>query len=249
MRRLWDLDSFYEMLYELVDHFGLRTLGTHGSDAGWCERGVYFFFEPGEERSSSASGPRVTRVGTHAIVAHSKTHLWNRLSTHRGVISHGGGNHRGSVFRLLVGDALIARDKHLGLEYWGLKRSAPKEMTLADKDLEREHEKRVSEYIRKMPLTFLPVLDSPSRFSHRLYIERNSTALPQQFSLQGSRDKLDPPSQNWLGNYSTHPAIRGSGLWNDDHVTATYDPEFLRMFRTLVDAAKINRPHDQGSAA
>src|SRR5882724_10565190 len=99
MRRLWDLDSFYSMLDELVEHFGLRTLGTHGSEAGWCERGVYFFFEPSEPRSSSAPGMRVTRVGTHAVVAHSKTRLWNRLSTHRGVVSHGGGSHRGSVFR------------------------------------------------------------------------------------------------------------------------------------------------------
>ena len=74
----------------------------------WPRRGVYFFFEEGEVRSDSGSGPRVVRVGTHALTDRSKTTLWNRLAQHRGVARSGGGNHRGSVFRLLVGQALLA---------------------------------------------------------------------------------------------------------------------------------------------
>jgi hypothetical protein len=50
-------------------------------------------------RSTSGSGLRCVRVGTHAINKNSKTKLWNRLSQHQGTIrgkNPGGGNHRGS---------------------------------------------------------------------------------------------------------------------------------------------------------
>jgi hypothetical protein len=36
--------------------------------------------------------------------------LWGRLSQHRGYIKGGGGNHRGSIFRLIVGASLIERN-------------------------------------------------------------------------------------------------------------------------------------------
>ena len=75
----------------------------------WPARGVYFFFEDGEARSTSGTGPRVVRIGTHALTAKSSTTLWNRLAQHRGVVGTGGGNHRGSIFRLLVGEALLRR--------------------------------------------------------------------------------------------------------------------------------------------
>jgi hypothetical protein len=55
---------------------------------------VYFFREAGETRCDSGNGPRIVRVGTHALKAGSSTKLWTRLSQHRGK-SAGGGNHRG----------------------------------------------------------------------------------------------------------------------------------------------------------
>jgi hypothetical protein len=61
----------------------------------WPKRGVYFFFETGESRSDSGSGPRVVRVGTHALREGSRAKLWTRLSQHQGTITTGGGNHRG----------------------------------------------------------------------------------------------------------------------------------------------------------
>jgi hypothetical protein len=113
----------------------------------WPERGVYFFFST-DERRAETNQLRVTRVGTHAVSSGSGTSLWNRLRTHRGANSGtygGGGNHRGSVFRKRVGEALIARHG-LGDEYphWGVGSSADRERRLAEHDLEA----RVSDYIR-----------------------------------------------------------------------------------------------------
>jgi hypothetical protein len=66
--------------------------------------------EEGEERSHSGQGPRIVRVGTHALKGGSSTTLWKRLSQHKGQERSRRGNHRGSIFRLIVGTALNADD-------------------------------------------------------------------------------------------------------------------------------------------
>src|SRR3954447_21389328 len=100
------LDQFYLLLRELADRYGgYRTLASCNGRMRWPERGVYFFFEPEEKRDDGDL--RVVRVGTHALTSSSSTTLWNRLSQHRGHVGGsrpGGGNHRGSVFRLHVGE-------------------------------------------------------------------------------------------------------------------------------------------------
>jgi len=70
------------------------------------------------------------------------------LSQHRGQQNAGGGNHRGWIFRQIVGAALIKRD---GLDFptWGDGYTASRDIRLDEVDLER----RVSEVIGKM--TFL----------------------------------------------------------------------------------------------
>src|SRR6266566_1615272 len=110
MGRLADLIRFYEILSSLaVKTGGPRCLVNCDGRMGWPQRGVYFFFEPGEVRSDTGQGRRVVRVGTHALTASSRTTLWNRLSQHRGTVTPKGGNHRGSIFRLLIGAALLAQ--------------------------------------------------------------------------------------------------------------------------------------------
>ena len=81
--------------YVLLDHIkeragGCRTLTTCDGRMTWPQRGVYFFFEEGEERSESGGGSRVVRVGTHALKPGSGTSLWNRLSQHPGPAVPGG---------------------------------------------------------------------------------------------------------------------------------------------------------------
>jgi hypothetical protein len=100
------MNEFYEILGELRERVGgCRRLCECKGKSGWPERGVYFFLEDGEFREDQKT-LRVVRVGTHAITATSKTTLWNRLHTHRGH-SDLGGNHRGSIFRKRIGEALL----------------------------------------------------------------------------------------------------------------------------------------------
>ena len=106
MSRFADMQRLYGILYDLRKRLGGHCLKECHGRTSWPQRGVYFFFEDGELRSTSGPGPRVVRVGTHAITEKSTTTLWARLSQHRGPARTGAGNHRGSIFRLLVGEAL-----------------------------------------------------------------------------------------------------------------------------------------------
>jgi hypothetical protein len=49
----------------------------------WPRRGVYFFFENGEMRSETGTGPRVVRVGTHAMRSGLPTRTMPILLTER----------------------------------------------------------------------------------------------------------------------------------------------------------------------
>lgn len=175
MSRRDDTSRFYELMDELsLRHGGSRLLRSSDSRVEWPRQGVYFFFEPGELRSNGR--PRVVRVGTHALRPTSKTMLWTRLSQHRGRVgsrSSGGGNHRGSIFRLHVGAALINRGGVAGLplEAW----LAPDPMP-EHSEAELMVERAVSEYIGRMPMLCVDVPTREDRTSDRGLIE--ATASP-----------------------------------------------------------------------
>jgi hypothetical protein len=151
----------------------------------WPGRGVYFFREPGEHRSDTGEGPRIVRVGTHALKAGSSTKLWTRLSQHRGQPSTGGGNHRGSIFRLIVGAALIRRD---GLDFptWGNGNTAER----AVRDRELELERKVSCVIGDMSFLWVPIDDEAGPESRRGYVERNAIALLSNYNKPPARFAL-----------------------------------------------------------
>src|SRR5258708_2808983 len=120
MNRLKDAIRFYSLLDRLEGKIGgRRTLSGCSGRMDWPRRGVYFFFENGETRSDTGDGLRVVRVGTHARTVGWVTTLWGRLSQHQGTIGSGGGNHRGSIFRLIVGTAEAARLDGPGPSSWG----------------------------------------------------------------------------------------------------------------------------------
>lgn len=220
------LARFYGLLDELNAKVGgLRILGQCDGYQGWPSRGVYFFFESGQMRTDSGEGHRVVRVGTHALKAGSATSLWNRLSQHRGVRSSGGGNHRGSIFRLIVGAAIARRDR-LDFPTWGKGSSAPR----AIRDQEVALERKVSQVIGDMSFLWLPVEDAAGPDSLRGYVERNAIALLSN----AGRKPIDPPSQEWLGHHSDRDRVRASGLWNQNHVDEDYDPAFLLVLRQFV---------------
>ena len=222
------LIRFYSILDPLEKHIGgALTLADCSGRMDWPKRGVYFFREPGEFRSDTGNSPRIVRVGTHALKAGSGTKLWTRLSQHRGQPSTGGGNHRGSIFRLIVGAAMIRRDG-FNFPTWGEGNTAAREVRLAERDLERE----VSRTIAKMPFLWLSIEDDAAPNSLRGTIERNSIALLSNYN----KPFLDLPSSGWLGHYSDRERVRKSGLWNQNHVDESYDPAFLRTLDELVSA-------------
>lgn len=225
--RIDDLRRFYAALLILQQKSGgVQTLVACDGRMKWPRRGVYFFSELGEERTDSGDGLRVVRVGTHALKGGSKTVLWNRLSQHRGASGSGGGNHRGSIFRLLVGQSLIAQH---GYEHpmWGKKNNAPKDIRMSEVPLECE----VSRVIGMMPFLWLAIDDDAGPTSVRGLIERNSIAL---LSNMG-KEPLDAPSPLWLGHRCDRTRVRGSGLWNNRHVEEAYDASFLGTLEKLID--------------
>ena len=227
MNRLDDTIKFYQQLDGLEAMNGGKFLlaNCHGR-MKWPQRGIYFFFEDGELRSGSGRGPRVVRVGTHALMAKSGASLWNRLKQHRGTLKPLGGNHRGSIFRLLVGDAMIRGGEINGVDTWGHGSNAPCEI----REVERPMEVQVSRRIGAMPFLTLPIDDPPGPDSLRGYIERNAVGLLSSYSTE----PVDPMSVDWLGLMSSRERVRKSGLWNNNHVDENYDPDFLQVLRHLV---------------
>jgi len=223
MNRRDDLDRFYRLLARLEETVGgKQQLRDCDGYMDWPDRGVYFFFATDEQRANTDQ-LRLTRVGTHAVSEGSGTTLWNRLRTHRGALSgtyEGGGNHRGSVFRERVGEALIERyDQHDVYPEWGDGSSAGRDLRLEEIDMERP----VSDYLRQLPFLWVDVDDEPGPGSDRAYLERNAIALVSNYG----KDSIDPRSNGWLGNDSPSQKIRESGLWNVNHVDESYDPAFL----------------------
>lgn len=232
--RVAHIDRFYSLLKRLATAQAgpLQSLSLHTAKSVQPKRGVYFFFEQGERRMTSPFDDRVTRIGTHSVSHGSKATLWNRLRTHRGG-GNGVGNHRGSIFRLHVGDSLIRRSELQPLfPTWGVGQSAPQEVRASEEEIELE----VSDLIGGMPVLWLEVGDEASADSDRTYLERNLIAL-----LAGPDGPIDLPSDGWLGRWSSRDAVRFSGLWNVNHVCEHYDPDVLDVLERYVEMAEGSR--------
>jgi hypothetical protein len=226
-----DLDRFYGIIATLREKCqGFRCLKECTRRSGWPDRGVYFFFEDQEFREDGST-LRVVRVGTHAVSANSRTTLWNRLHTHRGT-SSGCGNHRGSIFRKRVGEALLRIRTYPPsiAASWGMDNSAPKSTPLSEIPLERD----VSTVIGAMPFLWMEVADAPGVGSDRAYLERNCISLLSNFG----KEPIDKPSKSWLGLHSPQETIRQSGLWNTNYVDDDYTPAFLGVLENYVCVAK-----------
>jgi hypothetical protein len=77
--------------------------------------------------------PKIMRIGTHAVSKGSSSSLWHRLKNHKGKEDLAG-NHRGSIFRLHVGAALIKREG-LSCPSWGIGQSATDEIKALETDI------------------------------------------------------------------------------------------------------------------
>ena len=211
------LVRFYAAMDELERRLGgARILGQCAGRMTWPPRGVYFVREPGELRFDGRS-PRIVLLGTHAIKnPNEKSQLRGRIRTHRGN-RDGGGNHRGSSFRLCVGQAILERDHH-SCRSWAVGRmaaTAARRFGVTSAEIlrdERPIEEKVSAVICAMSILWLPIDDAPGPDSKRADIERNSTALLSNYNHQ--REPLDPQSKGWLGQHSPNERVCRSGLWS-----------------------------------
>ena len=230
MTRLANIRTFYTLMDQLAAVRGGPVPLGELMQQPIAPRGVYFFFEAGEHRADSGDGPRVTRIGTHGLTAGTTSTLRRRLRQHLGTRS-GTGNHRGSIFRLLTGDALLRAGGAPVCPSWGNKdvtRLGLDGVTV--KGLELTLEQAVSARLATMPVLWLDIGDVPGPDSVRGLIERNAIAL---LSNEG-KPPIDNPSPGWLGHHSSRPHVRASGLWNQNHVDERYDPTFLGELERLI---------------
>lgn len=216
MPRVEEIEELYSVLAEAEKCIGGKKILSecHGR-MPWPTHGIYFFFERGEIRQGGRSenglppAMRVVRVGTHAVTDTSTNTLWKRLHSHRGR-NDGNGNHRGSIFRLLLGQALIQRDGIIipPPGNWGVGSSAPAAVCQAERDTEFA----VSNYLNNMPFVWLAV---PQK-NDRREVEEYCIALLSNYN---QKTKIDPPSENWLGLRSPKTSITKSGLWNSRNIS------------------------------
>lgn len=230
-----DLTRLYDLMERLRRNLdGYRHLKDADSGRGIPRRGVYFFFDLEEPRSAGL-GPRIVRVGTHAVAEGADTStLRNRLVQHRGTLGGrhpGGGNHRGSVFRRHVGVALLARDGYRPAAIaatWGKGGSAPPDVLATERPLEYQ----VSAYIGRLAFLWVDIDDVPSKFSRRAIVEQTCIGLLSHPDMRAA----DPPGAEWLGHHADRDTIRSSGLWNVDHVGNPYDAAGLDVLTEAVTA-------------
>jgi len=232
--RIKDLDVFYTLIKKLSDGLngGFKLKDSDGKHS-WPERGVYFFTEDTEYRKTSPFEKRIIRVGTHAVSKGSKSTLWNRLRTHRGGTDLKG-NHRGSIFRLHIGNSIIC-EENLVCPTWGIGQNASSEIKISEEILE----KMVSEVIGNMNILWISINDIPGKESDRSFIEKNSIGLLSTFIR-----KIDTASKNWLGNYNPNIYVKESSLWNVDYIKNDYDPRFLEILDTYITRT-INGDYNQ----
>lgn len=237
--KLSDIEQFYALLGDLQERIGGPYYLSRFD--GWLQlpkRGAYFFFEASETRTDSGDGGRVVRVGTHALRLNSKSTLAQRLRQHRGA-ADGTGNHRGSIFRLLIGQALIAKGIVGPCASWGVGNDLSQAVDAIGltreevRSAEMGVETAVSKHLHDMPFLWLKIEDDPGPLSLRHLIERGSIALLS--NLQ--KNSVDKASHSWLGHSSDRPLVRNSGLWNQRDVDAVYDPLFLEILEHLISSA------------
>ena len=186
------------------------------------EQGVYFFFDPEEETRFSKVLGRLVRIGTHGVSESSRATLRDRLRTHLGTVD-GYGNHRSSVFRLHVGEAIIRRD---GLRkrfpQWG---SGQNSSPLV-REREGPLEKLVSTAISKLHVAIVEVADRAMKTSARAVVETSTIAL---FTEDYQPVEFSGP--HWLGRHSAHDLISKTGLWNLRDVGSKADLDITRALR------------------
>ena len=181
--------------------------------------GLYFFYEDGETSEHAADG-RVVRVGNHPK---RQAGLVSRLRAHYS------GNKNSSVFRRILGGALLRRRDPAspclapspGKGHWEHQN---------DKACERCQplEKEVSQLLRSsFRFRCVKVVDQEERNDLEKVLIATLAACP-----------VCRPSATWLGNHAYSDKMQSFGLWNSDHVGGPpITAHQLERFRSLARAS------------
>lgn len=221
--RIKDLKKLYQHI-SLARQKGFTFKFSELPSKKLAKRGVYVFLDP-RELNFLKDGPRIVRIGTHAVSSESKSTLRNRLRSHLGQ-ADGGGNHRGSIFRLHVGRALLdSGDLNFYSETWGAGQHAIAEIREAEVELEQ----RVSTYLSELEIFLIPISDEPSKDSLRAHVETQLIALCSE-----DFHTIDQSESTWLGRHSPMSTITKSGLWNLRDVAKEYKPDGLGSVTHLI---------------
>lgn len=177
-------------------------------------RGVYVFLDPREPNFLQLH-PRIVRIGTHGVSRGSMATLRGRLRNHLGPGTEIG-NHRGSVFRLHLGRAMLEEGGGRSrLPSWGEGQDAAPDIKAAEVDLELA----VTRYLQQLEVAFIAIDDEPTKDSLRAKVEAQLIALCSEGLLT-----IDYPAADWLGLRSPVAQIKQSGLWNVRGVGGRYEP-------------------------
>ncbi len=205
----------------------------------WPHRGIYIFFdESTDPEIDPVSEWHITRIGTVGVSKGSSSSLWQRLRTHRGTTSGNyadGGNCRGSVFRLHIGNAIIEDE---GLEdkypHWGVPhRQLPDNISTSEiRAQEHPLELRVSERIRNLPFLVIDIPGKPHADCDRARLEKNLIALVSHARRTNPHLKKD----DWLGHHSPRAEINKTGLWNLDHVNSFYTDSIISEVTPYIES-------------
>jgi hypothetical protein len=182
-------------------------------------RGLYFFYEKGENTAHVRDG-RVVRVGNHP---RSEDGLVQRLRNH---YSSAVGAKNGSVLRRYLGGALIRRSDSNspclapapGFGHWE-KQDEPSCNRCTP------IEKEVTQYIgQAMKFRCVQISDK---------LERN--AFEKVLVATIAQCSVCQPSAEWLGKFSYSSNVQKTGLWNSDYVDGpTITEPDLRRFAEFV---------------
>lgn len=182
--------------------------------------GLYFFYQRGEVSPHTSNG-RVVRVGNHPrrdgrLIGRLKEHYASRQNAKNG-----------SVFRLLVGGALIRRDD-------------PESLCLAPGPGQghwERHRQRECNHCAPYEQRLAKLVDSDFWF-RAVRIDRQAERNPFEVVLIATLAAcmLCRPSEGWLGRFACSPIVRGSGLWNREFVGGPIlTSDNLERFQELVE--------------
>lgn len=180
--------------------------------------GIYFFYEDGEFCTHGIEKQkRIVRIGTHRVDGNFRSRI----------NSHYRGNKNSSVFRKLLGRALMrTKDPTNGrLKQW----------LTQDASSFQEIEMGVTKELKEhFSFRCIPVEDKEER-----------ACLEEQLIATMAKCEKCRPSKNWLGNFAADELVRKSGLWNHQHVTSkSYASEkTIERLKDLADicSSDINR--------